>query len=640
MKKLTFLKLFIVILLILNAITSMSQELPFQFNNSGFEETSIKPWVEVGDKAVLSTSVVHSGKQALELNSGTVVQTQVKLQPLSSYKLTGRLKTASGSDEIRLNVTGLGEHNTGIASALADWKEVELMFVTGEGQSKATIEITNPENTVKNKAWADDLKLEYIGPYTPEKVAGIKPLAQRVPKTDLGIAQQSNSKMEWLLDAKFGMFIHWGLYAGPAKGEWYMENNGINPDEYRKLAYPESGDQYFAADKFNAGEWAGLAKEAGMKYMCMVTQHHDGYALFESKAMDAFTSKQTHNRDFVKEYVDACRNHGLKVGLYKTLINWRYPGYYDVTGTDCKPNKFGYRADASHKGNARLMKNELYCQIRELVTNYGHIDIMFWDGGWLGQQGSDADGAYFWESGDFLDPNNDWPVEPSFRDLDEGTGKPLGVMGMVRKYQPNVIVNARTGWMGDFKSEEGGHPVTGPIRSEDVWEKCMTMAPGWGYTPAHDDSTKVIGCGGVKRMLADCVIRNISLLLNVGPDRHGEISKTEQDVLRQTGRWLEQVGDAVYGTRGGPWNPKDGEYGYAYKGNTIYIYLLNGFDGKEFKLPALDKGQEIVRAYSVTDGDKINFKANIDKETVLSGFAKSDPAVTILAVELNSEVFP
>ncbi len=633
-------KIKLIIVFILFSSISKGQEVSITFVNPGFEDLSLKPWVTIGNAAGLSIFVVHSGKQALELNSGSSVETEIQLQSLSKYKLTGWLKTGSGSDEIRLNVTGLGEHNVGVASELADWKKVELEFVTGVGQSKAVIEISTPVNMAGNKAWADDLLIEYIESYTPEKVAGIKPLAPRITKTDLGIPQQPNSKIEWLLDAKFGMFVHWGLYAGPGKGEWYMENKGVLPEEYRKLAYPENDSLYFDTGGFNANEWAALAKEAGMKYMCMVTMHHDGYALFESKAMDSFTSKQTHNRDFVNEFVDACRNTGLKVGLYKTLINWRYPGYYDVTGIDCKPNKFGYTTDPAHKENARLMKNELYCQVKELMTNYGKIDITFWDGGWLGQQGSDADGAYFWESGNFLNPENEWPVDPYFQDVDAATGKPLGLMGMVRKYQPDIIVNSRSGWLGDIKSEEGGHPVNGPIRSEDVWEKCMTMAPGWGYTPAHNNPSKVISLDGVKRMLADCVIRNISLLLNVGPDRYGKISKAEQDVLRQTGQWLEQVGEAVYGTRGGPWNPKDGEYGYTCKGNTIYIYLLNGFRNKEFILPALNNGQKVVRAFSVSDGEKINFKQNRNKETVLSGFRYRDPSVTILAVELNQNVMP
>jgi alpha-L-fucosidase len=622
------------------SLTATSQESAVQFNNAGFENKSISPWLVIGNEANLSTTKVHSGKQALELGSGTVVQSLVKLSPLSSYKLIGWLKTASGSDEVRLSVNGLGEHNAGLSSALANWKKVELKFVTGPEQASASIEIWNPENTAKNKAWVDDLSIEYIGKYISEKAAGIKPLAGRSPKTDLGIQQQPNSKMDWLLDARFGMFIHWGIYAGPGKGEWYMENNGKSPEEYRKLAYPESADLYFSADKFNADEWAQLAVDAGMKYMNMVTMHHDGYSLFESKAINAFTSKQTHNRDFVKEYIEACRKHCLKVGLYKSLINWRYPGYYDVNGTDCKPNKFGYKTDPAHKENARLMKEELYCQTKELMTKYGKIDQIYWDGGWISQQGSDADGAYFWESGQFLDPKNEWPVNHYFQDNDEKTGKPLGLMGIVRKYQPDIIVNPRTGWYGDYKSEEGSQAITGPVRTEEVWEKNMTMASGWGYTPAHNDTTKLINCNQLKRMLADCVIRNMSLLLNVGPDRHGQITQEAQNVLRQTGQWLQKVGDAVYGTRGGPWNPKDGEYGFAYKGNTLYIYLLNGFKSDEFILPDVNKDQKVVRAYTIIDGKTISLRKKGNGETVLKGFKQSDKDVTILAVELNKAVMP
>lgn len=637
MKKSTCLKLGVLIAVVCIALSVSSQEYHKSIANSGFEASSLFPWVVIGTHAELSYSMKHTGEHSVVLSPGTRVITGLVLEPLSKYKLTAWLRTDAGADEVRLSIINLAENNVSTSSALAGWSEVQLEFVTSEVQNKALVEVQNPGDMTAGKVWADDLKLEYVGTYTPEKPAGIKPLVQRVPKTDRELTQQPNSKLEWLLDAKFGLFIHWGLYAGPAKGEWYMENNGINPEEYRKLAYPESGDQYFAADKFNAEEWADLAKDAGMKYMCLTAMHHDGYALFESDAMNAFTSKQTHNRDFIKEYVDACRNNGLKVGLYKTLINWRYPGYFDITGTDCKRNKFGYTTDPAYKENARLMKNELYRQTKELMTNYGKIDHIYWDGGWLGQQEHDAQGAYFWESGKYLDQNSEWPVNCDYQDFDEETGKPLGVMGMVRKYQPDIIVNPRTGWMGDFLSEEGSAPVTGPVRSEEVWEKNMTMASGWGYKPAHDDPSQVITVEGVKRMLSDCVIRNMAFLLNVAPDRHGQITQTEQNVLRLTGKWLEQVGEAVYGTRGGPWNPKDGVYGYAYKGNTIYIYLLNNFDSKEFVLPALNSGQKVVRAYSVTDKGKVNFKLTKNKETVLA-FEKTDPVATIIAVELNKAV--
>ncbi|GAB6011317.1 alpha-L-fucosidase [Viscerimonas tarda] len=457
-------------------------------------------------------------------------------------------------------------------------------------------------------------------------------------KTEYGITQQPIEKMNWMLDAKYGMFIHWGLYAGPGKGEWYMENKGISPEEYRKLAYPESGNEYFAADKFDAEEWARIAKASGMKYMNFVTQHHDGYALFESSYMNAFTSKQTHNRDFVKEYVDACRKYDLKVGLYKTLINWRFPGYYDVTGKDCKKNKFGYTTDFSHKENARLMKEELYCQVKELMTKYGKIDQIFWDGGWLAQQGSDADAAYFWESGKYLDSGNEWPINPYFQDIEEYTGKPLGLMGMVRKYQPDILVNPRSGWMGDFKSEEGPHAVTGNVRNEEVWEKCMPLVSAWGYTPVMEDSAKVMKSRAINRMLADCVIRNITLLINVGPDRHGVIPKPIVNELLKTGQWLEKVGEAVYGTRGGPWNPKDGQYGFAYKGNTIYVYLLEGYNENTFTLSAVDKGRKVVKAYLVDDKKRLKAKQNNTGEISISGFDRKDNEIQIIAIELNKNV--
>lgn len=638
MRKLKNLKIFLVHIFLLSSLLGWSDESVVQSVCFDFEGISIKPWVTVGNGATLSGSIVHSGVQALEINSGAIVQVNLKLKSSSEYKLTGWVKTESGSDEIRLGLKGTTGRNVEVASALADWKYVELLFETTAQQTTFQIYLQNPENTAKNKAWADDLRLEYLGASASANDGGIKPLTERVPIIDLGICQQPNEKMKWLEDAKFGMFIHWGLYAGPGKGEWYMENNGIEPEEYRKLAWPESGDQYFAADSFNAGEWASLAKEAGMKYMCMVTMHHDGYALFNTRANGAFSSMQTHNRDFVKEYVDACRDHGLRVGFYKTLINWHYPGYYDVSGIDCKPNKFGYTTNFAHKENARLMKNELFCQVKELMTNYGKIDLIFWDGGWLGQQGSDADGSYFWEPGKILDVKNAWPVDSCNQDFDPATGKPLGLMGIVRKYQPDVIVNSRSGWIGDIKSEEGGHAVNGPIRSGDAWEKCMTMAPGWGYTPAHSDPNRTIDLAKVKRMLADCVIRDMNLLLNVGPDRHGKISDVEANVLRETGKWLEQVGDAVYGTRGGPWNPTDNQFGYTCKGNTIYVYLLKDFKMNQFVLPALNPDQQVIKVYSVINKKPVSFTKLQNGETLLEDFEKTDDVVAILAVELNKEV--
>jgi alpha-L-fucosidase len=616
-------------------------EIPVNVDFEGAASFPLRHWVTIGgtaESAGLTTNVARSGKHSLEIKSGGLVESYLALKPSSTYKLSVWMKTASGSDEVQVNLTEMGENNISVASALADWALIEKEFHTGENQDRGIIQFKNPENVGNNSAWIDDLKIERVGDYAPQKPSGIKPLAARRQVEHLGIKTQPDEKLKWLHDAKFGMFIHWGIYAGLEKTEWAMHQLAIRPEDYRAYAYASAGEKYFSADRYDPAAWAKLAKDAGMKYMCLTAMHHDGYALFESRAIDAFTSKQTHNRDFVREYVDACRAEGLRVGLFKTLINWRYPGYYDVTGTDCKPNAFGYKTDIAHRENARLMKEELYCQTKELMIRYGKIDILFWDGGYLAQQGTSSSAAFFWEPGKYMDPKNEWPVNPYFQDTDEESGKPLGLMGIVRKHQPDIIVNPRSGWYGDIKAEEGGARVTGSVRTEDIYEKCMSMGPGWGYSKHYENPDKIKTVDQIKEMLADCVVRNMVYLLNVAPDRHGEITPLVSERLLEVGKWLEKVGDAVYFTRGGPWNPKDGFYGFTYKDNKIFVYLLRDFKGDSFTLPALNPGQKAVRAYVVSDHAPVAMTQNEQGEVSLSGIQRSDKVVTILAVELNKNV--
>lgn len=190
----------------------------------------------------------------------------------------------------------------------------------------------------------------------------------RIPKLDMGVEQQSDDKIEWLQDAKLGMFIHWGVYSGPAKGEWYMENSAVTPEDYRKYVTDATGEQ-FTAGAYNPADWAQLAKDMGARYTVLTARHHEGFALWPSTHPNAWHAGQAPpQKDFVGQYVTAVRDAGLKVGLYISPLSWRYPGYYDVTGTNCLPNKWGYTTDPAHKENARIMKNELYQQVRELVT--------------------------------------------------------------------------------------------------------------------------------------------------------------------------------------------------------------------------------------------------------------------------------
>jgi alpha-L-fucosidase len=470
----------------------------------------------------------------------------------------------------------------------------------------------------------------------PELAAPPKP-DLRVPQTEMGVTQLPNEKLNWFLDGKFGMFIHWGLYSGIGRGEWVMNNEGILPDKYRQYAFPQSGDAYFDAANYHPDQWAQLAKDAGMKWMCLTTRHHEGFSLFDTPAPNAFTSMQTLHRDLVAEYVKACRAAGLKVGIYYSPLSWRYPGYYDVTGTNCLPNKFGYTTDPAHKENAQLMKEENYVNVQKLLTGYGRLDLIFWDGGWLGQHGSDAAAAYFHEPGKYLDPANAWPIPAKYQDIEAATGRPLGIMGMTRKYQPDAITNLRYGWKGDIIEEEGPSETVGKIRNAQVCDKCLTIqSGGWGYNANAIAHGQVMSVGQLIRYMANCAVRNMTLLVNVAPDRHGVIPDLEQKRLREMGEWMAKMGDSIYGTRGGPWQPTDHQFGYTYKGNTIFVHLLKDFPGDTFQMPPLGNIR-VTKVYDVFTGKPLPFDGataisihNIDRH--------SSPADSVVAVVYKDEI--
>lgn len=591
-------------------------------------------WLTRQGVATITEQGAYKGK-ALKLAPHTAVAFKLALQPSSTYRVTAWMHTESGADDMTMQLDGLGDNNISASTALTAWTKTERTFNVSPHQSSGTLEFVFENSQGNTSAWVDEVTVQRIGDYKEVVYTGIPEAPKRETKTDMGVAMQPDGKIQWMLDGKLGLFIHWGIYAGPAKGEWYMENAGIAPEEYRKYAYPEAGDMYFDAKDFDAEKWVALAKRMGATYMCMTTQHHDGYALFDSKYMNAFTSKQTLNRDFVKEYVEACRQAGLRVGLYKTLINWRYPGYYDVTGTDCKPNKFGYQTDPAHKENARLMKEELFCLTKELMTGYGKIDQVFWDGGWLAQQGSDRDAAYFWEPGELLDPHNPWPVNPYFQDKDS-MGRALGIMGMVRKYQPDIVVNVRSGWIGDYENEEGGGPVKGPVRS-GVVEKCFTLTPGWGYTATSENPASIMPLRNIKRIFADCIVRNMCCLINVGPDRHGNIPQPVAQRLTEFGDWVDTAKEAIYGTRGGPWQPSDGRYGFCYKGDTVFVYFMGGYTNSSLTLPPLNRGMKVKKAYDVVTGRKVGTSQKGTSVT-LKDLSLTPDDLTVIAIVLNKQV--
>ncbi|MBB5351474.1 hypothetical protein HNR46_001711 [Haloferula luteola] len=337
-------------------------------------------------------------------------------------------------------------------------------------------------------------------------------------------------------DAKFGMFIHWGLYAIPARGEWVMHHEAIPAEEYAKLA------EEFVPKHFDANAWATAAIAGGMRYAVLTTRHHDGFALWDSDASEGgfCSTKTAAKRDFVAEYVTAFRKAGLAVGLYYSPMDWRFPGYFN-------PKEL--------PENAARMKAQAYGQIRELMSHYGKIDILWYDGGWLAHQGTDADAAWLWE--------------------------PIPLNAMVRKLQPTIAINPRSGWEGDFQCDEGGHTVTGPILDEP-WEKCLNLnQTSWGFNTRQNLMAK----SSILRMLIDVVGRGGNLLLNVGPDRNGVIPSTHVERLQEVGAWLEKNGEAIYGTNAGPIQPVDDRCVSTHSGSRVFLHLLDPKNPEALHIP-------------------------------------------------------
>ncbi len=389
--------------------------------------------------------------------------------------------------------------------------------------------------------------------------------------------------MAWWRDAKFGVFVHWGLYAIPAKGEWHMFNDKVPAAEYAKLA------ERFNPQHYDPDAWSQLAAAGGARYMVLTARHHDGFSLFASKASwgqyDAPHSAA--KRDLVEPWVKAVRRHGMRVGLYYSPLDWRFPAYFH-------PKEM--------PENAREFKQQTYGQIQELMSQYGRIDILWYDGGWLAHQGSDADAAWFWE--------------------------PDRLNRIVRKLQPKIVINPRSGWQGDFDTEEGDAPIGGPIRARP-WEKTFSINGAWGYVPEG----QVKSADQVVTQLVNAVVRNGNLLVNLGPDADGVVPPRQSETLRGVGRWLQRHGQAVYDTRPGPLQPVDGVYGMTQRGDKLYLFVQR-WPGEELTLPALPKKVTGVRNLS---GDEVVWREGAQGLSLSVPVPSRGTPVTVLEISTAAQ---
>lgn len=364
--------------------------------------------------------------------------------------------------------------------------------------------------------------------------------------------EEYNRRMAWYLNARFGMFIHWGLYAIPARGEWVRSTEEMPEGEYKPFA------AQFNPTRFDAHEWAREAKQAGMEYVVLTAKHHDGFCLFDTKTTSWNVMNTPLGRDVVREFVDAVRQEGLKVGLYYSLLDWHHPDFPHY-GDWHHPARDDEKQGNEGRDFSRYL-DYMFEQVRELCTNYGKLDLLWFDFSY------DTMRAEKWKASELV--------------------------SLVRSLQPNVIINNRlevsgegfgslaqgkpTSYHGDFITPERMIP---PACIRDIkgkplaWESCITMNDSWGYTRT-DGHWKSSGL--LIQKLVECVSKGGNLLLNVGPNAQGEFPKESQQRLEEIGRWMNSHAQSIKGCWQSSLNkPEYGRYTQtAREGKTVIYYHI------------------------------------------------------------------
>lgn len=388
-------------------------------------------------------------------------------------------------------------------------------------------------------------------------------------------AEEKNTRMQWWTEARFGMFIHWGLYAQAARHEWVKKNERLTNEDYQKYF-----DQ-FNPDLFNPREWARMAKNAGMKYAVITSKHHEGFCLFDSKFTDYKATNTQAGKDLIKEWVEAFRAEGLKVGFYYSLLDWHHPDY---TVDRNHPQSVKTEEEYARLNEDRDMnkyRQYIKDQVRELLTNYGKIDIIWLD--YSFPKGKDGKGRKDWDSENLLK--------------------------MVRGLQPGIIVNDRLdlddvngGW--DFKSPEQYKPEEW-VKVNGIkvpWETCQTFSGSWGY---YRDEMTWKNNKQLLVLLIETVSKGGNLLLNVGPTARGTFDYRAQERLNSMGEWMKYNSRAIYGCTQAPEEfkaPENSLLTYNPITKKLYIHLLDwpmeqiilkGYNGKIKYAQLLNDASEV-----------------------------------------------
>jgi alpha-L-fucosidase len=418
------------------------------------------------------------------------------------------------------------------------------------------------------------------------------------------MAAKQHGDTSWFVKDRFGMFIHWGTYSAAARHEWVKSHEQIPQSKYQQYF------DHFDPDLYDPREWARMAKAAGMKYFVVTTKHHEGFCLWDTKYTDYKAPNAPCGKDLLTPMVEAFRAEGLKVGFYYSLIDWHHP---DFTVSD-KFHPLRNDAEERAKDPRRTMKRYaeyMRNQVTELLTQFGQIDILWFDFSYPGEEGKGHD---------------DWESEKLY--------------ALVRKLQPHVVIDNRLDLpdVGDFVTPEQFQPAEG-LKDKDgkpaVWEACQTFSGSWGY---HRDELSWKSVDQLLWMLIDGVSKGGNLLLNVGPTARGEFDYRAKERLAGMGEWMRVNGRSIYGCGQAPKEfatPSDCRYTYSPQTNRLYLHVM-AWPFKDIYCPGLRDRVE----YAQFLHDASEVQLSIPKEATWSGMGghESPIAVNLPVVKPNVAV--
>ncbi len=400
---------------------------------------------------------------------------------------------------------------------------------------------------------------------------------------------------EWFENARFGLFIHWGVYSVLGDGEWVMNNERIPIKAYEKLS------SFFNPTQFNPAEWVQMVKDAGMKYITITSKHHDGFAMFDSKVSDYNVVRRTpYGKDILKMLADECHKQGIKLFFYHSQLDWHHPDYFPRGGTG------GVYTGREEAGDMNKYLDYMDAQLSELLTNYGEVAGIWFDGMW---DKKDAE----------------WRLGKTY--------------SLIHQLQPAALVGSnhhRPPYAGEdfqmFEKDLPGHNTTGFSDEQKIGdlpkETCETINDSWGF---NIKDTKNKSIKALIQYLVKSAGYGANFLLNVGPMPNGKIQPEHVELLKQMGEWMKVNGETIYSTKGGPLSAR--EWGVTtQKGNKIYIHILNWQD-ETLALPSL--GRKIVSAKLFADKSAVKFQESAFGLNIQVPKSKWNDVDTIVELEVK-----